>query len=445
MITGQALVVDGGVVHPDDRRRGSPSTGAPRTCAPGRSPPTAPSSPRPPPRPAPRRSPPDGFEPALLALVGRWLAPGVRTDVDRLRHGRRPRRLGRGAPTPRSPAPRRRPPSPARRPPTRASPCASCPACARTGPPTSCAARRPRSPACSPPSPASTASPACPAPTPSGRTSRAGEVVSFASYMTGEIFALLAGTSVLRKTRRHRRLVRARTSSQAVEDGLVAPRAGRPRASSALRAEALLHGLAPERARARLSGLLIGAELAAARPYWLGRDLVLIGAAGARRRPTATRWRSPASAARRRRRHRDDPRRPRRRPRPAPGRKEPRMSRRLIAILRGVDPRPRRRDRRRDRRRRHRLDRGAAELARAAPQHRRDAGRRRRPRPHRRRHRADPRGGARRRRHRRQLHRLAERRPAGHRPHQGARPRLLPRRLHARPNASPRSPPAPTR
>ena len=34
---------------------------------------------------------------------------------------------------------------------------------------------------------------------------------------------------------------------------------------------------------------------------------------------------------------------------------------------------------------------------------------------------------------------------AGDRPHQGARPRLLPRRLHARPKPSPRSPRAPTR
>ncbi len=30
--------------------------------------------------------------------------------------------------------------------------------------------------------------------------------------------------------------------------------------------------------RARLSGLLIGAELAAAKPYWLGRNVALIGA-----------------------------------------------------------------------------------------------------------------------------------------------------------------------
>ena len=33
-------------------------------------------------------------------------------------------------------------------------------------------------------------------------------------------------------------------------------------------------------ARSRLSGLLIGAELAAARPYWLGREVVLVGAPG---------------------------------------------------------------------------------------------------------------------------------------------------------------------
>ena len=44
-----------------------------------------------------------------------------------------------------------------------------------------------------------------------------------------------------------------------------------------LRAEGLLAGLTPDSARARLSGLLIGAELAAARAYWLGMDVALIG------------------------------------------------------------------------------------------------------------------------------------------------------------------------
>jgi 2-dehydro-3-deoxygalactonokinase len=101
-------------------------------------------------------------------------------------------------------------------------------------------------------------------------------VVSFASYMTGEVFALLSGQSVLRRT-----LATDSWSEpdfrEAVADGL-----GRPDRVPArlfpLRAEALLSGLTPERGRARLSGLLIGGELAAARPYWLGREVVLIGA-----------------------------------------------------------------------------------------------------------------------------------------------------------------------
>jgi 2-dehydro-3-deoxygalactonokinase len=44
-----------------------------------------------------------------------------------------------------------------------------------------------------------------------------------------------------------------------------------------IRAEDLLTGTAPEVARAQLSGLLIGAELAAARPYWLGQQVTVIG------------------------------------------------------------------------------------------------------------------------------------------------------------------------
>ena len=45
-----------------------------------------------------------------------------------------------------------------------------------------------------------------------------------------------------------------------------------------LRAEGLLDGLDPATARARLSGLLIGAELAAAKPYWLGQRVAVLGA-----------------------------------------------------------------------------------------------------------------------------------------------------------------------
>ena len=45
-----------------------------------------------------------------------------------------------------------------------------------------------------------------------------------------------------------------------------------------LRAEGLIAGLSPDAARARLSGLLIGTELAGAKPYWLGQRVTLVGA-----------------------------------------------------------------------------------------------------------------------------------------------------------------------
>ena len=44
-----------------------------------------------------------------------------------------------------------------------------------------------------------------------------------------------------------------------------------------LRAADILHCERGARARAALSGLLIGAELAATRPYWLGQDVVILG------------------------------------------------------------------------------------------------------------------------------------------------------------------------
>jgi 2-dehydro-3-deoxygalactonokinase len=104
----------------------------------------------------------------------------------------------------------------------------------------------------------------------------AGEVVSFASYMTGEIFALLATQSVLRRT------VGAEGWDDAAFLAAVDETLSRPERMAArlfpLRAAALLDDLAPATARARLSGLLIGAELAGSRSYWLGRDVAIIGA-----------------------------------------------------------------------------------------------------------------------------------------------------------------------
>jgi 2-dehydro-3-deoxygalactonokinase len=103
----------------------------------------------------------------------------------------------------------------------------------------------------------------------------AGEVVSFRTFMTGELFALLSEASVLRHS-----LSSQTWHAASFEEGLRDAQA-KPEALAAslfgLRATGLLDGTAPERLRARLSGLLIGAELAAARPYWLGQNLAILG------------------------------------------------------------------------------------------------------------------------------------------------------------------------
>ncbi len=102
----------------------------------------------------------------------------------------------------------------------------------------------------------------------------AGEVVSFRTFMTGEMFDLLCGQSVLRHS---------------IDDGwdeasfidAVADTLSKPEQLAArlfgLRAADLLHGQSKNIAHASLSGLLIGAELAASRPYWLGQQLAVIG------------------------------------------------------------------------------------------------------------------------------------------------------------------------
>ncbi len=104
------------------------------------------------------------------------------------------------------------------------------------------------------------------------------EVVSFRTFITGELFALLAGQSVLRHS------VAASGFEQESFASAVAHAISRPHGLAgdlfALRAESLISGLDATVARSRLSGLLIGAELAAARPYWLGRDIVIVGESG---------------------------------------------------------------------------------------------------------------------------------------------------------------------
>lgn len=104
-----------------------------------------------------------------------------------------------------------------------------------------------------------------------------GEIFHFATFMTGEMFALLSKQSVLRHSvdaaGRDDDAFRA-----ALEDAMARPERVAGHLFS-LRAETLLQGLAPEPAGARLSGLLLGLELAAARPYWLGQDVILMAQA----------------------------------------------------------------------------------------------------------------------------------------------------------------------
>ena len=104
----------------------------------------------------------------------------------------------------------------------------------------------------------------------------AGEVVSFQTFMTGELFALLSTQSVLRHG------MAAGGWDDAAFDAGLSDAISRPDRIAArffsLRAEALLHGLTAPKARARLSGLLIGVELAGAKPYWLGQRIMLVGA-----------------------------------------------------------------------------------------------------------------------------------------------------------------------
>lgn len=106
----------------------------------------------------------------------------------------------------------------------------------------------------------------------------AGEVVSFRTCMTGDLFAAIVGHTVLRHS------TAGDGHDDAAFDVAVADSLSRPEAIAArlfsLRAEGLLHGLRPAAARSRLSGHLIGAELAATRTYWLGRQIAVIGAGG---------------------------------------------------------------------------------------------------------------------------------------------------------------------
>ncbi len=104
---------------------------------------------------------------------------------------------------------------------------------------------------------------------------RNGQLTHFATFMTGEWFALLCQHSVLK----HSVATTAWDNSafiSGVQQGIAEP-AQLLSSVFRLRAQGLLNGLAAQTARAQLSGLLLGSELAGTSHYWQGQTVHLIG------------------------------------------------------------------------------------------------------------------------------------------------------------------------
>jgi len=103
----------------------------------------------------------------------------------------------------------------------------------------------------------------------------AGEVVSFQTFMSGEMIEMLAADSAL-----SRALLGAGWDDAEFQVALSDAMSRPERAVAALfslHAEERLMGHTPSKARARLSGMWMGMEMAAARPYWLGQNVAIIG------------------------------------------------------------------------------------------------------------------------------------------------------------------------
>ncbi|XDA98866.1 2-dehydro-3-deoxygalactonokinase [Sulfitobacter sp. LCG007] len=102
-----------------------------------------------------------------------------------------------------------------------------------------------------------------------------GKVQSFTTCMTGELFALLSENSVLRHS------VGADALDRDVFEAAARESLVRPETLSTLlfgiRAGALLAGTGPDQGKARLSGLLIGAEIGAMRAVLADHPIAVIG------------------------------------------------------------------------------------------------------------------------------------------------------------------------
>lgn len=106
----------------------------------------------------------------------------------------------------------------------------------------------------------------------------AGEIVSFQTFVTDEIIQAMAVG--LGANGRIGRDLDSDAFAEALGDCMSKPERLAARLFS-LRAGKELGQITAAVAYSRLAGLLIGAELAAARPYWLGRQVAVVGAAEA--------------------------------------------------------------------------------------------------------------------------------------------------------------------
>ena len=103
----------------------------------------------------------------------------------------------------------------------------------------------------------------------------AGEVISFRTFMSGELFDLLSKYSVLNHS------VKSDGWNDKEFRSAVSESISNPQKIFSdffkLRADHLLKQVEQSELRSKLSGYIIGAELAGAKPYWLGQNVVILG------------------------------------------------------------------------------------------------------------------------------------------------------------------------
>ena len=103
----------------------------------------------------------------------------------------------------------------------------------------------------------------------------AGEVVSFQTFLTGELFSLLSERSVLKHSLSKEGLDE-KIFINSIQDIISDNKIFAARLFN-LRAESILENLSDLDARSRLSGYLIGLELSVSRAYWLGETVFILG------------------------------------------------------------------------------------------------------------------------------------------------------------------------